>query len=132
MATADAWDAPYLLLASMDIDAAHEEDFNSIYNEEHVPFLRQVPGVRAIARYESQIFQMLLGGELHAIQPSFPRYQALYALDGPEVTASPAWGRAVESGRWPTQVRPFTSNRIHVLMKNQSVIGNGLKERQGP
>jgi len=124
MVTTDAWDAPYLLLASMDIDPAHELDFNHIYNEEHVPFLQQVPGVRAIARYESQRFQMLFGDELHLIQPSFPRYQALYALDGPDVTASQAWGRAVESGRWPTEVRPFTSNRLHVLMKSRSASAN--------
>jgi hypothetical protein len=125
MVTSDPWNAPYLLLAGMNIDAAHEATFNSIYDEEHLPFLQEVPGVRAIARYESQSFQMLLGGELRVIRPSFPRYQALYAFDRADVTASDEWGRAVESGRWPTQVRPFTRDRLHVLMKNRSVFGNG-------
>jgi len=28
---------------------------------------------------------------------------------------SAAWGAAVDQGRWPGQVRPFTKNRRHVL-----------------
>ena len=46
----------------------------------------------------------------------------LLAIDDPvaarsDVLASEAWGRAVEAGRWPGEVRPFTTNRRHVLAK---------------
>ena len=46
-----------------------------------------------------------------------PAYTALYEIEGPEVLTSAAWGRAVEEGRWPGQVRPHTLNRRHVLYR---------------
>jgi hypothetical protein len=33
------------------------------------------------------------------------------------VLVSPEWAEAVEAGRWPTQVRPFTRNRRHTLYR---------------
>jgi hypothetical protein len=33
------------------------------------------------------------------------------------VLQTEAWAKAVEAGRWPSQVRPFTRNRRHVLRK---------------
>ena len=39
------------------------------------------------------------------------------ASDGPHVLTSPQWAKAVEAGRWPSQVRPFTRNRRHVLYR---------------
>ena len=44
-----------------------------------------------------------------------PRYQALYEVESPEVLLSDSWGEAVELGRWPEQVRPYTRNRRHIL-----------------
>jgi len=44
-----------------------------------------------------------------------PRYNALYEVEPPEVLVTPAWARAVERGRWPSDVRPFTRNRRHLL-----------------
>ena len=38
-------------------------------------------------------------------------------LENAEVLTSEAWAKAVEAGRWPSQVRPFTRNRRHVLRK---------------
>ena len=43
------------------------------------------------------------------------RYLAVYTLSSPEVIHSEAWAVAVEKGRWPDAVRPFTFNRQHVL-----------------
>jgi hypothetical protein len=37
--------AKYLLIASMDVDAEHEVLFNEVYDQEHIPNLRRVPGV---------------------------------------------------------------------------------------
>jgi len=41
----------------------------------------------------------------------------LYEIENPEVLVSDAWAKAVDQGRWPGQVRPFTKNRRHVLYK---------------
>jgi hypothetical protein len=46
-----------------------------------------------------------------------PRYTAIYELASAEVLASAAWAQAVEAGRWPGEVRPFTTNRRHALAK---------------
>jgi hypothetical protein len=40
---------------------------------------------------------------------------AIYEIDSPDVLTSAAWMEAVEQGRWPTEVRPYTSNRHHVV-----------------
>ena len=34
-----------------------------------------------------------------------------------ELMQREAWAAAIEEGRWPEQVRPYTSNRQHVLRK---------------
>jgi hypothetical protein len=33
------------------------------------------------------------------------------------VLTSKAWQEAVEAGRWPSQVRPHTKNRKHILRR---------------
>lgn len=61
---------------------------------------------------------MILGGERRTIMAeNEPRYSALYEIASPEVLVSEAWARAVEIGRWPGEVRPFTRNRRHVLYR---------------
>jgi hypothetical protein len=35
----------------------------------------------------------------------------------PDVLTSPAFAQAVDQGRWPKEVRPFTGNRHHTLYK---------------
>jgi hypothetical protein len=44
---------PYIYLVQMDIPAAHEAEFNRIYDEEHVPMIVQVPGCQSCSRYNS-------------------------------------------------------------------------------
>ena len=38
-------------------------------------------------------------------------------LESPEVLTTDAWADAVDSGRWPEQVRPYTRNRKHSLLR---------------
>jgi hypothetical protein len=110
--------AKYLMIASMDVDPEHEAIFNEVYDKEHVPNLNKVPGVLAVTRYKRGALTMNIGGEKKTIEtPNEPVYTAIYELESPEVLTSPAWDKAVEEGRWPSQVRPFTKNRRHVLLK---------------
>ena len=46
-----------------------------------------------------------------------PRHSAVYEIESPDVLTSDAWAKAVDAGRWPTEVRPYTHNRRHVLRK---------------
>lgn len=108
----------YLFIASMDVDPKREALFNEVYDTEHCPLLSQVPGVISVARFETQKLKMIIGGETRTIViENEPKYQALYELESPEVLISKAWAEAVDSGRWPEQVRPYTGNRRHTLHK---------------
>ncbi len=46
---------------------------------------------------------------------SEPKYTAVYEIESPDVLTSEGWAAAVDAGRWPTEVRPYTKNRSHVL-----------------
>jgi hypothetical protein len=46
-----------------------------------------------------------------------PRYSVTYEIESPAVLLGAEWAAAGERGRWPTEVRPFTTNRRHVLRK---------------
>jgi hypothetical protein len=110
--------AKYLFIASMDVDADKEALFNEVYDTEHVPELLKVPGVVSVRRAVREPLTMFIGGEKKTIvAEGEPRYSAYYELESADVLTSQAWNRAVELGRWPSQVRPFTRNRRHVLRK---------------
>jgi hypothetical protein len=107
----------YLFVASMDVTPQKEALFNEVYDVEHVPNLLKVPGVHSVTRIEGEPFVISIGGEDKRVEQDGPRHSALYEIDGPNVLVSREWAKAVEAGRWPTEVRPFTRNRRHALYK---------------
>ena len=110
--------AKFIFIASMDVDADKEALFNEVYDTEHVPELLKVPGVVSVRRAVSVPLTMSIGGEKKTIvAEGEPRYSAYYELESAEVLVSDAWAKAVEKGRWPAQVRPYTRNRRHVLRR---------------
>ena len=109
--------AKYLFMVSLDVAPEKEALFNEVYDGEHIPNLLAVPGVLAVSRAKSQPLAVTIGGERKEMEAASPAYTAIYELESPEVLVSEAWARAVEAGRWPTEVRPFTTNRHHVLAK---------------
>ena len=110
--------ANHLFIAAMDVEADKEALFNDVYDNEHIPFIREVPGVLSVARFQRQELIVIVGGEKRTIHiENEPTYAALYELESPDVLTSKAWADAVEKGRWAGQVRPFTKNRRHTLMK---------------
>ena len=113
--------ARYLFTASMDVDPDKEALFNEVYDTEHVPELMKVPGLLAVTRTTLVPLKMSIGGELKSIvAEGEPKYSATYELESAEVLTSDAWAKAVEKGRWPAQVRPYTRNRRHTLRKVSS------------
>ena len=108
----------YLFSAAMDVQPEKEALFNEVYDTEHVPLLLKVPGVVSVARFRSEPVTLVIGGERKRIVvENEPRYNALYEVESPEVLTSEAWAAAVDQGRWPGQVRPFTRNRRHVMFR---------------
>ena len=112
--------ADYLFLASMDVEPAHEAEFNEVYDTEHVPLLGTVPGVLSVARFRRRELTLRIGGELRTVElAGEPAYTAVYEIESPEVLVSDAWASAVEQGRWPERVRPHTTNRRHALLERR-------------
>jgi hypothetical protein len=107
----------YLFVVSMDIDPDREALFNEVYDTEHVPNLLKVPGVYAAARMESESFVLNIGGKENRVVHDGARYCVFYEIDDPLVLVSEEWARASETGRWPTEVRPFTRNRRHAVYR---------------
>ena len=108
--------ARYVFIASMDVDPAKEALFNEVYDKEHIPLILKVPGVLSARRTTTVPLTMIIGGEKKTIvAEGEPRYSAIYELESPEVLVSEAWAKAVDAGRWPSEVRPYTRNRRHVL-----------------
>jgi hypothetical protein len=108
----------YIFSAAMDVQSDKDALFNEVYDKEHVPLLLKVPGVVAVARFKKQEVTLVIGGERKTIVvENEPTYNAFYEIESPEVLVSDAWANAVDQGRWPGQVRPYTKNRRHVLYK---------------
>jgi hypothetical protein len=120
MTAAAPKDAPWVLIASMDVDPEHEALFNEVYDEEHVPHLLTVPGVRRVARYKGAAAEFAIAGGLQPMPAPEPAYVAIYEIDDPAVLASPEWADAVEAGRWAAEVRPHTRNRRHAVYQLSS------------
>ena len=111
-----ASNAPYLFSAAMDVRPDKEALFHEVYDRDHIPSLLTVPGVISVARFKVEPLTLSIGGEIKTIVvDNEPRFGALYEIESPDVLTSEAWARAVEQGRWPAQVRPYTTNRRHVL-----------------
>ncbi len=110
--------ARYLFIVSMDVDHDKEALFNEVYDQEHVPTLLKVPRVVSVTRLETEPASLMMGGEEHSITgEGQPTYSAIYEIESPDVLRGDAWAEAVEKGRWPDRVRPFTRNRQHILRK---------------
>jgi hypothetical protein len=113
-----AFEGRYLFSAAMSVQADKDALFNEVYDTEHVPMLLKVPGVLAVGRFRTEPLTMIIGGERKTLEaPNEPRYTALYELASTDVLVSEPWAKAVDQGRWPGQVRPFTENRRHVLWR---------------
>ena len=91
-----------LLVNAMNVDPAHEAEFNDWYDNEHIPALSAVPGTIAARRYKD-----LKGTH---------RYIALYHLDSPEVTTSEAWKTAAGTP-WSAKLRPHFRDHVRILTR---------------
>ena len=108
----------YLFIVSMDVTKEKEALFNEVYDTEHVPLLQKVPGVGAVTRLKTVPAAFNIGGERKVLDGSgAATYVAMYEIDSPDVLLSKEWAEAGEKGRWPAEVRPFTTNRSHIVRK---------------
>ena len=108
----------YLFVVAMDVQPDKEALFNEVYDTEHVPLLQKVPGVGAVTRLKTEPAAFNLGGQRKVLDGAgLASYVAIYEIDSPDVLLSKEWAEAAEKGRWPSEVRPYTFNRNHVVRK---------------
>jgi hypothetical protein len=94
-------DAGALLLNAMNVDPAHEADFNAWYDQEHVKLLSAVPGCLSARRFR-------------ATDKGSHKYVAVYHLAAAEVTEKPEWKAAVQT-QWTERIRPHYRDRVRLL-----------------
>ncbi len=99
--------ADYMYLVQMDIPAELEDDFNRIYDTQHVPNILTVHGVHSCTRYRIQ------SGDTDGVA----KYLAVYEIDSPNLPNTDAWKATSDKGDWVTQIRPFATNRSRVVYK---------------
>ena len=97
----------YVYVVQMDVPAHLEAEFNRIYDEDHVPTILKVPGVRSCRRYRLE----------HSTKDGMPRYMAVYEVDRAEIINSPEWTEASDLGEWKPKIRPHTTNRQHSIFE---------------
>ena len=86
---------PILLIVKTDVTPEMEQDFNRWYDEEHLPGLLRVPGVRSARR----------GINLGAGQ----KYIAFYEHENAEVQHSQAYKEVIGTD-WARRIRPHLKN----------------------
>ena len=91
-----------LLVNAMNIDPAHEDEFDDWYNTEHIPALSKVAGTICARRYKD-----LTGSHRHV---------ALYHLESPEVTMTNAWKEAAGTP-WSARLRPHFRDHLRILTR---------------
>jgi hypothetical protein len=94
--------ATHLFVVMMDVAPEVEAAFNDVYDNEHIPALLKVPGVRSAVRYRTDT-------------PGVPRYVAVYEMDRADIPDGEAFKQAADSGTWPQKIRPHTFNRKHIM-----------------
>jgi hypothetical protein len=97
-----------VILVSMDIDPARDEEFNAWYNTEHIPHLGRVPGVLAARRFRSVV----------ATRSDTPAYVALYHVADTAIYASRSWVEANETP-WMQRMRRFQRNRTYFMFQSR-------------
>ena len=102
--------ADYIYMVQMDIPAELEADFNRIYDTQHVPNIIKASGVESCTRYQLESSDVA----------GVARFAAVYEIDSPEVPTSPAWVAASDAGDWATMIRPYATNRSHIIYRRLS------------
>jgi hypothetical protein len=92
----------HLFCVMLDVEPHVETLLNQLYDEEHMPLLLALPGVRNVVRHKTDT-------------SGHPAYIAIYEIEQAGIPSSQAWITASDTGRWKPEVRPYTYNKRFIL-----------------
>jgi hypothetical protein len=93
-----------VILVSMNVDPAREDEFNDWYNLEHIPHFNRLAGVISARRFRA------IKGD--------PRYVALYHVENADIYATPGWMAANETP-WILRMRRFQRDRTYFMFHHR-------------
>ena len=98
--------ASYILMVQLEVADEHVDEFNQLYDGEHVPNLLSVDGVVSGQRYE-----------LDRNADDQLRFLAIYELERPDIPESDEWKKAATTPGWMAVRTNITSLRRGVFRK---------------
>ena len=98
--------ANYILMVQLEVADEHVDEFNKLYDGEHVPNLLSVDGVVSGQRYE-----------LDRNADDQLRFLAIYELERPDIPQSDEWQKAATTPGWMAVRTNISSRRRGVFRK---------------
>ncbi|HEV7820207.1 MAG TPA: hypothetical protein VGO84_03450 [Burkholderiales bacterium] len=93
--------APYCMTITFEIAPEDEAEFNDIYDNDHVPTIMKLPGVKEVLRFR----------DAEANASGYLVYTAIYFMTEPDLHETPEWKKLSDTGRWMPVIRPKVKSR---------------------
>ena len=110
--------ADYIYMVQMDIPKELEDDFNRIYDTQHIPNIVKAPGVHSCTRYKLESSDV----------DGTARYAAVYEIDSPQTPFTAEWVAASDTGGLgPDDSAPHLQSLPHCISQALKITGRGVK-----
>ena len=94
-------DAPYCMMITFEIAPEDEAEFNDIYDNDHIPTIMKLEGVREVIRFKDPAPN----------EKGYLVYSAIYFMTEEDLHLTPAWKTLSDMGRWMPVIRPKVKSR---------------------
>ena len=91
----------YSMMITFEIAPGDEAEFNDIYDNDHIPNILKLGGVREIIRFR----------DAAPNAAGWLVYSALYLMDSADYHETAEWKAASDLGRWAPVIRPILKSR---------------------
>ncbi|HEX2827957.1 MAG TPA: hypothetical protein VHP37_16515 [Burkholderiales bacterium] len=93
--------APYCMTITFEISPEDEAEFNDIYDNDHIPTIMKLEGVREVIRFK----------DAEPNEKGYLVYTAVYFMDRENLHLTPEWKALSDTGRWMPVIRPKVKSR---------------------
>jgi hypothetical protein len=93
--------APYCMTITFEIAPEDEAEFNDIYDNDHIPTIMKLDGVREVIRFK----------DTGPNEKGFLVYTAIYFMSKENLHLTEEWKKLSDTGRWMPVIRPKVKSR---------------------